>query len=167
MRSPPTGRRRTPSRRLRRLWPPARPPSRSPRPRRSRPWRKRSRSGRSSGLARRGCRGRPRREVGARAGRDEVHEETIRPGDAGRQLPEEGVARVDEGALAVPRVEEAARLLALAWIVAFDHGFVTRVPGPGEVEAALLDPPVEVGGCEPVRKGEERARRAQEIGRAS
>src|SRR5512140_2061993 len=111
-----------------------------------------------SGLSTGGRPGRGRPEPRPRARGDEVHEEAIGPRHPGRQLPEEGVARVDEGALAVPREQEPARLVAFARIVRFNHRFISGVPGPREIEAALLDPPVEVGGRELVRKRQERAR---------
>src|SRR3954470_7448101 len=78
------------------------------------------------------------------AARQQVREQAVGARDPGRQLPEEREARVDERALAVPGPQQAAAERLLAGIVHGEGGLVLRVPLAGEVEAPLLDPPLEV-----------------------
>src|SRR4051812_10860102 len=76
--------------------------------------------------------------------RHQVREQAVGSRHASGQLAEEGQARVDERALAVPGGQEGAGQRLLAGIVHGQHRLVLRIPLAGEVQAALLNPAREV-----------------------
>src|SRR5260221_14576046 len=94
--------------------------------------------------------------------RNKVDEQLVSTGYAGRELAEPGVARVDVDAFAHVHEQLAARLRILAGVVRCHHGIVLRVPLLREVEAAFLDPAVEILRHDLVRDVEERVFRLQQ-----
>src|SRR5690349_9867620 len=84
----------------------------------------------------------PRRPRSSR--RNEIREQLVRPRHPCRQLPEPGIRRIDEHALAVVRVELPAGLRRLAGVVRGHDRLVPRVPVARVVDAALLYPALEV-----------------------
>src|SRR5256885_15564652 len=87
-------------------------------------------------------------EWGSRArrlsGADHIGEDAISAGHAGRQLAEPGVRSEDVHALAVARIERAARQRLFARIVRLEDRLILLVPFRGEVESALLHPALEI-----------------------
>src|SRR5262245_60336230 len=99
------------------------------------------------------------------ARRYEVHEEPVGARDTRGELPEEGVAGVDEDRLAVASPEEAARGGLLARVGRGEHGTILGSPLRGEVESALLHPAVEIVIGDAVGCAEKRAGEIEELDR--
>src|SRR5881409_2413504 len=79
------------------------------------------------------------------AERQQVREQPIGAGDAGRKLSEEAQPRVDVGALAEPCQEQAALERRVARVVRLEQRRVRGVPVVREVEPPLLHPAPPVG----------------------
>ena len=98
---------------------------------------------------------------------DQVDEQAEGSRHAGGQLPEERKSRVDVNALAVPRIHQAAVRLGLAAVFQAEHRLVGRAERAPEVEAALLDPALEIGRRDFVRRIQQRIFRMRESARAN
>src|SRR5688572_18060133 len=80
------------------------------------------------------------RDASPRPRVQQVGEQTVGARHAGRELPEERQAGVDERARAVANDQQRALRWLLAGIVDLEDRSVLLVPLGGEVETALLDP---------------------------
>src|SRR6059058_6329222 len=90
------------------------------------------------------------------AERQQVREQPIGAGDAGRKLSEEAQPRVDVGALAEPCQEQAALERRVARVVRLEQRRVRGVPVVREVEPPLLHPAPPVGWADVVGHPEHR-----------
>src|SRR5438270_7825599 len=74
----------------------------------------------------------------------QVHIEPNGTRHSGRQLPEEGISRIDIGSLAVLGAKQAAFLFLLTRIMAREQRGEMAVPFIHEIEATLLNPAIKI-----------------------
>src|SRR5690348_17296321 len=90
-----------------------------------------------------------------------IREEAVAADHAAGQLPEKGEPGVDVFALAEGGDEQAAGERRAAGVVGLEDGLVGRIPIVGEVEPALLNPPLPVGGRDLIGRVEHGAGRVE------
>ena len=88
--------------------------------------------------------------------RKNIRQNAVRPGDAVGELPVEGEGQIGEASFTHRRGEPHALLGGLALVVSLHQRRVCRVPVGEELGSPLLDPAVEVGFRDAVRRGQER-----------